>query len=830
MGLAVLLQLVVLLIVATGGFSAVAEQTSSICSGPRFPNDIVRENCLQGSPSSEWDVNGAGDVEIQGFAVPFGVSPGGTVYFKVKSVSDKYRVDIYRLGYYKGLGARLVGSVRPHVNLPQEQPECFRDNNTHMYDCGTWHVSARWNVPANVTSGMYVGRLTREDDLPPNPVGASWRTDYSQEGLDIMFARPRADLEPDDPSELKSSYGQQKRARGEKNLHTALREPRASHIYFVVRNLDSKAEVLFQTSDTTWQAYNRYGGTSLYGSYREGFPKPRTYVASYNRPFENRAYRAVNLVFANEYPAIRFFERNGFDLAYMSGLDVHRFGEKITQHKVYLSVGHDEYWSLQQRRHVEAARDAGVHMMFLSGNEAFWGIRWESTPTYTSGKASVELRNEMDNIALEEPRSMVCYKETQDIQKIDPHPTLWTGTFRDSRPINPQGSLPENSLTGQIFTVNAWRNDVLTVPRRFARLPIWSNAHAVTKLLDEPPLRLASDYTYLGTQPVIGRGWVEPWSILKQGLLGHEWDEDLDNGYRPSGMIRMSETHADNVQYIQDSGATYDTGSATHRLTFYRAGFSQQREQQPSNGKENECDSISGSEFNNSSAIVFGAGTVQWTWGLDPMRDDESALISQVQNSYDTRVGLDLAGPDRAVQQATINIFSLMGVQPATMENGLMPGPAQPKLTDEWLTGVSCEVTEFAPSSPTTRGIVETPGQGRVVRVRVNAPMGVLIAGVEVRGFEDDDSSYGSEESNLSSPEDDVSWWRAGSHDLAYFAQLMSTADLSTMIAFDLDPSWGRRWTVAWLAKSSPRKFACRVTNEHLQTSPAFYTSLPSLS
>ena len=46
---------------------------------------------------------------------------------------------------------------------------------------------------------------------------------------------------------------------------------------------------------------------------------------------------------------------------------------------MFLSVGHDEYWSGGQRANVEAARDAGVHLAFFSGNEIFWKTRWENS-------------------------------------------------------------------------------------------------------------------------------------------------------------------------------------------------------------------------------------------------------------------------------------------------------------------------------------------------------------------------------------------------------------------------------------------------------------------
>ena len=146
---------------------------------------------------------------------------------------------------------------------------------------------------------------------------------------------------------------------------------------------------------------------------------------------------------------------------------------------------------------------------------------------------------------------MVCYKESQEIEKIDPHPTMWTGrsrfslfivcalskvyclkysgTFRDSRAINPEGADPENSLTGQIFTVNAWRNDALVIPRSFSRLRIWRNAKLLESLRLKPPFLDRSSYTYMLPNYRTQRkgSLAEPWVTLKQGILGHEWDEDL---------------------------------------------------------------------------------------------------------------------------------------------------------------------------------------------------------------------------------------------------------------------------------------------------------------
>ena len=75
---------------------------------------------------------------------------------------------------------------------------------------------------------------------------------------------------------------------------------------------------------------------------------------------------------------VRWLESNGYDVSYLSGIDTERCGNLITNHKMFMSVGHDEYWSGGQRANVEAARNAGVHLAFLSGNEIFWKTRWEN--------------------------------------------------------------------------------------------------------------------------------------------------------------------------------------------------------------------------------------------------------------------------------------------------------------------------------------------------------------------------------------------------------------------------------------------------------------------
>lgn len=567
-------------------------------------NMIARENCLPGSPSTEWDVNGAGDPTIQGFATQISVNRGEQIEFKILTPSSSYRLDIWRLGYYHGNGARLVSkNIRPQIDLPQEQPACIRDNSTWLVDCGNWNVSASWHVPSDAVSGLYFARAVREDPLQIS----NWRADNSPLTGDIHHARPNTDpLIP--PKRLIHSYG----ACGHGKQRNAMKEPRASHIWFVVRDDEGKSEILFQTSDQTWQAYNGYGGLTTYGSFAYPWthgpspwilplngPSPRAFKASYNRPLITRGYRAVNMPLNAEYPAIRFLEASGYDVSYTSGVDGATNGMRILTHRTFLSIGHDEYWSGEQREAVTIARDMGVNLAFLSGNEMYWKVRWENSI--------------VDNTPY---RTMVIYKESQANKKIDPT-NIWTGTFRDARDINPEGAAPENAVTGTIWTVNAQRVDSLQIPASFSKLRFWR--HTQVALLSD-----GEKYTSL------------------KGILGHEWDEDIDNGFRPDGLVRLSETLVDNVQYIQDHGSVFDTASATHHLTMYRA---------------------------ESGALVFGAGTVQWVWGLDSHHDVNDPPRG---NMYSIRVEVDVHGPDVTIQQATVNFLADFGSQPTTLPDHLV--------------------------------------------------------------------------------------------------------------------------------------------------------------
>lgn len=542
---------------------------------------VACENTQPGDPQSDWMISGDGDETIQGYSTQMSVNVGDTVQFKINTPAKSYHFDILRLGYYQGSGARKIASgLKPTATLPQSQPACQTFSDTGLVDCGNWAASASWTVPTTAVSGVYIAHLVRDDTG-----GSSWIT-------------------------------------------------------FVVRNDASTSAILFQTSDETWEAYNTYGGNSLYQCTVACPPgNPEAYKAafkvSYNRPFHTALDDSGHSwITSTELPMIRFMEANGYDMSYQAGIDTATRGSLLLNHKVFVTSGHDEYVSYDQRANIETARDKGVNIAMFTGNELFWRTRWESSEagTTTSG------------------RTLVCYKDTHFNAPTDP--VTWTGTYADPRfgTANGGGN-PQNSLTGQFFNVNSGTTDI-TVPAQYAKLRIWRNT---------PVANLTGSQS-----ATLGAGL---------GTLGYEWDLDADNGFRPAGVFDLSSTVYGTAQVFSDYGSnTLNNQTATHNLTEYRAS---------------------------SGALVFGAGTVQWSWGLDGFTTGKS--------------------PDPTMQQATVNLFADMGAQAYTLISGLVAASASGDTT--------------APTSAITSpasGTSVTDGAAMTIKGTASDGGGGVVAGVEV--------------------------------------------------------------------------------------------------
>src|SRR5262245_13384023 len=141
--------------------SLVSQTGSARLAAQCGPNPIVCENLETGADWSEWDISGAGDPALQGFATDISVNRGETVHFKVSTTASAFDVDIYRLGYYGGMGARKVASIAGVPGV--DQPACLEDATTYIVDCGNWSESASWAVPSTAVSGIYFAKLSRAD-------------------------------------------------------------------------------------------------------------------------------------------------------------------------------------------------------------------------------------------------------------------------------------------------------------------------------------------------------------------------------------------------------------------------------------------------------------------------------------------------------------------------------------------------------------------------------------------------------------------------------------------------------------------------------------------
>ncbi len=157
-------------------------------------------------------------------------------------------------------------------------------------------------------------------------------------------------------------------------------------------------------------------------------------------------------------------------------------------------------------------------------------------------------------------------------------------------------------------------------------------------------------------------------AVLPYGTLGYEWDEDIDNGHRPAGSFRLSSTTRQNAPVLQDYGSNFGSGTAVHNMTLYRAP---------------------------SGARVFGAGTVQWSWGLDSNHE-------RGNEPEDVRM-----------QQATANLFADMGSHAATPQSNVV----RPSCSSD---GAAPTSRVASVSGNTISGTAADTGGGRVGGVEVS--------------------------------------------------------------------------------------------------------------
>ncbi|MCU1465192.1 MAG: hypothetical protein JWM72_1120 [Actinomycetia bacterium] len=309
---------VVVGVVALGGF--VVRQTTRT-SNTAAETWVTRENRRPGT--SAWRIATTAYGGVGGYANRVSAQIGEAVTLYVSTAAPVFHVEAFRMGWYQGLGGRLVwrsAEIRGEAQRPATVVKTTRTVTT------TWKPSLHVQLSKDWIPGDYLLKLV-------------------------------------------TSKGQ-------------------SYIPLTVRNDASRAPLLMMNAVTTWQAYNDWGGHSLYFG-PNADPAARSTVVSFDRPYnwavrqggyppvDPQAYEVCCGFVATELGVVTEVERLGLDVAYTTDIDVQEHPAQLLRHRALISGGHDEYWSVAKRNAVEAARDHGVNIMFLGPNAVYWRIRLE---------------------------------------------------------------------------------------------------------------------------------------------------------------------------------------------------------------------------------------------------------------------------------------------------------------------------------------------------------------------------------------------------------------------------------------------------------------------
>jgi hypothetical protein len=429
-------------------------------------NPVVLENCYPGSPAwKTLSVQTTATGGVEGFATAQSINRGGSVGLKMHTgaTATTVNVEVYRMGDYGGTGARLL-SVMRGINVGA-QPACANDPSTGLVDCGNWSTSTTLSTTAAWTSGMYLLRIVRTDTNADN------------------------------------------------------------HILLTVRDDAREPALVFGSGYSTFQAYNPWGGRSLYNWSSSGANtvagSPRAVKVSFDRPYDQTRFRQHDWFTDVEQPVVAWLERQGIDTGYIADTDLERNPGFAQQGSAYFSPAHDEYVSSNMRTALETARNAGTGLFFSGANAVFWRVRFETGPQNGG-----------------QDRILVCYKTTESGAE---DPVSSTKTWRDVTGPNQ----PENGLIGQMYI---GQNTGTFFPLRV------TGAQAEDRLFR---------YTSLdGLAPTAT-------ATLGSTIVGWEWDGRVNNGAEPAGVKTLASSPASG-DILQDAGRVYAPGSANATVTKYK--------------------------------------------------------------------------------------------------------------------------------------------------------------------------------------------------------------------------------------------------------------------
>jgi hypothetical protein len=249
---------------------------------------------------------------IEGYVSRASVAAGESLdLFVSTNPAGPFRVDLYRMGYYGGTGARHVAALGPFDGVAQPDPPVGAER---LRECA-WAPCTTLRIPEDWPSGVYLGKLSLLEDR------------YQ------------------------------------------------SYVVFIVRP-SGRTDLLFQCSDNTWQAYNRWPDNyALYDDGKSAWALKPGIRVGYDRPY-GKYCQILDAPLSQgsgefllwEFPLAYWLEREGYEVGYCSNTDLHAGTVDLSGVRGLLSVGHDEYWSPEQFERVSGAVEAGLNVAFLSGN------------------------------------------------------------------------------------------------------------------------------------------------------------------------------------------------------------------------------------------------------------------------------------------------------------------------------------------------------------------------------------------------------------------------------------------------------------------------------
>jgi hypothetical protein len=299
-----------------------ADRTSHLASAQApGPNPIILENQQPGTSDWIWlNPGDDGTGQIKGYGSTTSVKQNENITFHISvNPAQTYTIDVYRMGWYGGLGARHRLRIGPLVGV--QQPPCEPDPNTGMIACN-WAPAHTLTIPSDWTSGIYAAKLTN----------AQGYQNF------VMFVvrdgRPAAFLHQSPVT--------------------------TDHAYNNYPNDGRTGKSLYN--------HNSFGPNTLAG-------EPRAVKVSFDRPLSDSGFSTSLINW--ELSLVRWIERSGYDVTYSTNLDIHTNGGELLNHKAFFSVPHDEYWSKEMFDAVAFARDSGVHLAFFGANSAYTQVRFE---------------------------------------------------------------------------------------------------------------------------------------------------------------------------------------------------------------------------------------------------------------------------------------------------------------------------------------------------------------------------------------------------------------------------------------------------------------------